>query len=126
MTVYPYTIVDGVTVMIDLKVVGANIRRERKRQLFTMEQLAEKVSITDNFLGKIERGESMPSLTTLDNIACALNVSMDALVGSDAPDTEHKFLISLMEINGLTEEEKAHFIDFISTNIKYFRHDSNL
>ena len=126
MTVYPYTIVGGVTVMIDLKVVGANIRRERKRQLFTMEQLAEKVSITDNFLGKIERGESMPSLTTLDNIACALNVSMDALVGSDAPDTEHKFLISLMEINGLTEEEKAHFIDFISTNIKYFRHDSNL
>ena len=112
--------------MIDLKVVGANIRRERKRQLFTMEQLAEKVSITDNFLGKIERGESMPSLTTLDNIACALNVSMDALVGSDAPDTEHKFLISLMEINGLTEEEKARFIDFISTNIKYFRHDSNL
>ena len=126
MTVYPYTIVGGVTVMIDLKVVGANIRRERKRQLFTMEQFAEKVSITDNFLGKIERGESMPSLTTLDNIACALNVSMDALVGSDAPDTEHKFLISLMEINSLTEEEKARFIDFISTNIKYFRHDSNL
>lgn len=125
MTVNPYTIVIGVTVMIDLKKIGANIRRERKRQMFTMEHLAEKVGITDNFLGKIERGESMPSLTTFNSIACALNVSMDSLVGETEPDTEHKFLISLMEINGLTEEEKARFVDFISMSIKYFKHGSN-
>lgn len=111
--------------MVDLKVIGANIRRERKRQTLTMEQLAEKTGITDNFLGKIERGESMPSLTTIDSIACALNVSIDALLEGTAPDTEHKFLVSLMEINGLTEAEKARFIDFISTNIKYFKHSDN-
>ena len=68
----------------------------------------------------------MPSLTTLDSIACALNVSMDSLISGGAPDTEHKFLLSLMEINGLTEEEKARFIDFISMNIKYFKHGGKL
>ena len=63
--------------MIDIKIIGSNIRKERKNQMLTIEQLAEKAGITDNFLGKIERGESMPSLPTIDSIACALNVSID-------------------------------------------------
>ena len=46
--------------MIDIKIIGSNIRKERKNQMLTIEQLAEKAGITDNFLGKIERGESMP------------------------------------------------------------------
>lgn len=68
--------------MIDIKIIGANIRKERKRQLLTMEQLAEKAGISDNFLGKIERGEGMPSLPTIDSIACALDVSIDFLKGN--------------------------------------------
>ena len=47
--------------MLDMKIIGENIRTERKRQLLTIERLAEIVGITENFLGKIERGESMPS-----------------------------------------------------------------
>ena len=35
--------------MIDIKIIGANIRKERKRQLLTMEQLAEKAGISDIF-----------------------------------------------------------------------------
>lgn len=107
--------------MIDIKVIGENIRRERKRQLLTIEQLAEKAGITDNFLGKIERGEGMPSLSTMDSIACALNISIDYLKGNTAHNAEHRFITSLMEINGLSEESKEKFIDFISTNIKYFK-----
>ncbi len=107
--------------MIDIQVIGKNIRRERKRQMLTIEQLAEKAGITDNFLGKIERGEGMPSLPTIDSIACALCVSIDSLKGSTEQNAEHKFISSLIEINGLSEENKAKFIDFISTNIKYFK-----
>lgn len=107
--------------MIDIKEIGENIRRERKRQLLTIEQLAERAGITENFLGKIERGEGMPSLPTIDSIACALNVSIDYLKGNLPHDTEHRFITSLIEINGLSEERKESFIDFISTNIKYFK-----
>ena len=78
--------------MIDLNVLGQNIRRERKRQCLTIEQLAEKAGISDNFLGKIERGDGNPSLTTMDAIACALHVSIDFLKGDTTLDTEHKFL----------------------------------
>ncbi len=107
--------------MIDIQKLGKNIRKERKAQLLTMEQLAEKAGITDNFLGKIERGEGVPSLQTVGSIACALNVGIDYLCGGAVHDTEHKFITSLMEINDLSEENKKKFIDFISSNIKYFK-----
>ena len=107
--------------MIDIHLIGENIRRERKRQLLTIERLAEKAGITDNFLGKIERGEGMPSLPTLDSIACALGVSIDFLKGGAPSGAEYQFISSLMEVNGLSEENRARFIDFISTNIKYFK-----
>lgn len=107
--------------MIDLKVIGENIRKERKRQLLTIEQLAEQADITDNFLGKIERGESTPSLFTLDSIACSLNVSIDFLKGKHEATTEYKFINSLMEINQLNPESKERFIEFLNTNIKFFK-----
>lgn len=107
--------------MIDISVIGENIRKERKRQLLTIEQLAERVGITDNFLGKIERGDSMPSLPTMDNIATALNVSIDFLKGNNEYNSEYQLISSLMEINDLTSEKKEKFIDFISTNIHFFK-----
>lgn len=107
--------------MIDIKIIGANIRKERKRQMLTIEKLAERANITDNFLEKIERGEGMPSLPTIDSIACALDVSIDFLKGNMEYDTEHKFIKNIMEINNLSEDNKQKFIDFISTNIKYFK-----
>ena len=106
--------------MIDMKVIGSNIRRERKKQLLTIEQLAEWAGITDNFLGKIERGDGMPSLPTIDSIACALHVSIDSLKGNAEYNTEFQYISSIMELNQLSEEQKARFIDFISSNIKYF------
>jgi transcriptional regulator with XRE-family HTH domain len=107
--------------VIDVKLLGENIRAERKRQLLTIEQLAEKAGITDNFLGKIERGEGTPSLKTIDSIACALDVTIDFLKSNREHNTEHKFINSLIDINELTKENKDKFIDFISTNIKYFK-----
>jgi len=107
--------------MIDLKILGDGIRQERKRQLLTIEKLAENAGISDNFLGKIERGECMPSLQTIDNIAVALDVSIDFLKGNNEHGTEYQFINSLMELNNLTEEARKLFIDFINVNIKYFK-----
>ncbi len=107
--------------MIDMKIVGANIKKERKRQMFTIEELAEKANITNDFLAKIERGEETPNLLTMDSIACALDVSIDFLKGNMKYDTEHKLTTSIIEMNDLSENNKQKFIDFISTNIKYFK-----
>lgn len=107
--------------MLDLKLLGENIRKERKRQLLTIEKLAELAGITENFLGKIERGDSVPSLPTMDSIARALNVGFDYLIGyADLPN-EYQYINSLIELNELTPANKERFLDFISTNIRYFK-----
>ena len=108
--------------MIELRIIGENIRKERKKKSLTIEKLAEIAGITDNYLGKIERGCTM-SLNTLDCIATALNVSIDYLNNADEYErnAEYKFINSLVEINNLTEENKAKFFDFISANVKYFK-----
>lgn len=107
--------------MLDTKAMGKAIRRTRKGQLLTIEKLAEQAGISENYLGKIERGEGMPSLQTIDRIARALNVSIDSLMGNPEYDTERMFINSLMEINELSEQKKEKFLDFIHTNIKYFK-----
>ena len=107
--------------MLDTKAMGKAIRRTRKGQLLTIEKLAEQAGISENYLGKIERGEGMPSLQTIDRIARALNVSIDSLMGDPEYDTERMFINSLMEINELSEQNKEKFLDFIHTNIKYFK-----
>ena len=107
--------------MIEVKRLGDKIRTERKRQLLTIEKLSEKAEITENYLGKIERGEGMPSLQTVDDIARALNVSIDFLIGKIRYDSEYQFINGLIELNSLSEENKTRYIDFIISNIKYFK-----
>lgn len=107
--------------MIDPKTMGKAIRKERKRQLLTIEKLAEMAGITENFLGKIERGEGVPSLQTIDSIACALHVSIDFLKDDTAPSSEYLLARVLMEVDQMDDENRETFIDFIHTNIKYFQ-----
>ena len=106
--------------MLDLKAMGENIRAERTNQFLTQEVLSEKAGITENYLSKIERGAGTASLQTIYNIARALDVSIDYLMGHREYNVEYKFVSSIIEINKLNEESKKKYIDFINSNIKYF------
>lgn len=64
---------------MSLAVIGKNIRRERKAQRITIEDLAEKAGLSTNYLGAIERGEKVPSLESLVAIIDALNITADAV-----------------------------------------------
>ena len=106
---------------MDYILLGENIRKERKTQGLTLENLAEKAEIGENFLGKIERGDSIPSLRTVSNIAQALNVGIDHLIGDTLHKSEYKLLNVIVEMNKLSKLEKEKFIDFINSTIKYFK-----
>ena len=58
---------------------GCNIRAERSRLRLSQEDLAAKTSITAKHLGKIERGEANPRLTSVIEIMDALGVSFETL-----------------------------------------------
>jgi transcriptional regulator with XRE-family HTH domain len=58
---------------------GKRLRKLRRNMDLTQEQLADKVGVSLNFIGQMERGENAPSLETVQKIAEVLNVDVSEL-----------------------------------------------
>lgn len=56
------------------------IRELREQNNWTQEQMAEKLGITRNGYAKIERGESMPNLERLNDIATLFGIEITELL----------------------------------------------
>lgn len=65
------------------KELGKNIKKRRKALGLTQEELAEKINMSLNFVGKIEVAFSKPSLDTLIIIANALETTVSKLTKFD-------------------------------------------
>lgn len=62
---------------------GKNVRNYRKANGLTQEQLAKRVNVSMETIGKIERGAAAPTFTTAERIAEALDVPVAVLFGAD-------------------------------------------
>ena len=65
--------------------VSKNIARLRTAQGLTQTSLAEKLNYSDKAVSKWERGESVPDIAVLVQLADLFGVSLDELVGRAAP-----------------------------------------
>ena len=63
------------------RVLGRKIALLRKQEGLTQSELAEKLGVSDNFVGQIERGQNAPSLENLVRIANTLKVEVGDLFG---------------------------------------------
>jgi transcriptional regulator with XRE-family HTH domain len=68
---------------MDLTVVSENIRKLRELKNYTQEFMADKISVTRETYGKIERGEPGLKVDTLINIASVLEVPVTKLFDFD-------------------------------------------
>ncbi|MBN0189422.1 helix-turn-helix transcriptional regulator [Pseudomonas aeruginosa] len=66
----------------DLVKLGAAIRARRIALAYSQEALADASSIDRSHMGKIERGEHMPTLAIIFKIARALGLSVAHLMGA--------------------------------------------
>lgn len=90
--------------MEDLKqVIANNITKYRKRAKLTQVELAEKLNYSDKAISKWERGDSLPDIIILNDIAKLFNVTLDSLVS----DKEEKAMKSY----------KCYFQKFYSPNM---------
>ncbi len=55
-------------------IFGEAVRRVRKGYEWTQEDLAERSGLTTTYVGQVERGDKVPSLTVVLRLAHALNV----------------------------------------------------
>jgi repressor LexA len=64
--------------------LGLRIKKFRLALGLTQNELAQKAKISRSYLADVENGRYNPSLNTLENIAEALNVPTDKLIGKSA------------------------------------------
>ncbi len=70
-----------------MEIVGANIRRLRKEQNYSLREFGQKVGVSASFLSQVEMGKISPSLSKLKDIADALNTTIGLLIGEADPHT---------------------------------------
>ena len=100
--------------------IGRNIRKYRIERKMRQEDLAEKTSLSTNYIGMIARGEKIPSLETLIEILNVLHVSADMVLYEELT-TGYVIKNSLLEekIATLSERDRERVYDVVETMVQF-------
>jgi transcriptional regulator with XRE-family HTH domain len=81
------------------ELVGHNIRAARAAKGVTQWQLAERSGLSADFIGKVERGTTSPSLASLAQIAHALELPLRELfAGEVGPESPQGPVLELLHL----------------------------
>ncbi|MEO8221406.1 MAG: helix-turn-helix transcriptional regulator, partial [Specibacter sp.] len=80
---------------LDIISLGRRVRHLRKNLGMTLESLGAKVGAAPSQLSLIENGKREPKLTLLTNLAGALGVGLDQLLGAEPPSRRAALEIEL-------------------------------
>ena len=104
--------------------IGANIAFYRKQAGLTQASLGEKLNYSDKAVSKWERGESIPDVLTLMQIAAQFGITMDALLGDvnalpENPTTLERAMTQVSE-KALKRKANKNIILALSTTLVWF------
>ena len=104
--------------------IGRNIAFYRKRAGLTQAGLAEKLNYSDKAVSKWERGDSIPDVLTLMQIAAQFEVSVDALLGDvnalpEKPSTLERAMTQVSE-RALKRKANKNIILALSSTLVWF------
>ncbi|SER19810.1 helix-turn-helix domain-containing protein, partial [Neolewinella agarilytica] len=82
----------------------------RKEHNLSQSELAKKIGIHANVVGRYERGEAKPSIEQVLKIADVFDVSMDYLTGKVDEAIEPKLMQQMISLQQLPQKEKEHIL----------------
>ncbi|TCU77241.1 helix-turn-helix protein [Tissierella praeacuta] len=109
---------------MDLSNIGKRIQNRREELGMKQEELAERVSLSPNYMSAIERGVKIPRLETFIRIANALEVSTDILLEDVlVKGNEIKASNLWEEINHLPSKEQERILRVIKVMVEMETND---
>lgn len=104
--------------------IGANIAYYRKQAGLTQAGLGEKLNYSDKAVSKWERGESIPDVLTLMQLASLFEITVDALLGDvnalpDNPSTLERAMNQVSE-KALKRKANKNIILALTTTLVWF------
>ena len=104
---------------VDYPAIARRVKEARRRAGLTQEQLAEQIDISANAVAKLENNLMNASLQTLVNIANALQLDMNDLLGARSRGGERDpFLESLLA--DLSPKDRD-FLVYVINGLKLYR-----
>ena len=102
--------------------IGEIIMKLRKEKKWSQGELAKKINSSRIMIGKYERGDNLPSVEVLVNLAKTFEVSVDYLLGQGINSNYDKKMVKrLDELEQLPEDDKnriLHYMDLIIRDAK--------
>lgn len=102
--------------MFNMKKIGKKISLLRKEHNMTQMELADKMAISYQAVSNWERGNSMPDISKLPELAEIFGISLDELLGEKSPVVEaaiHNNLEECLEREDVTEEDVANALPIL-------------
>jgi transcriptional regulator with XRE-family HTH domain len=106
------------------KVIGDRIRIIRNDKGLSIEKLAEKADINSTHLGRIERGEAIPKLDSIEKLVNALDITFEELFRYVGPTTEKggaadtTLALLINRLNSLKPAEQKEVINLLEILFK--------
>lgn len=78
---------------------GVIVKTARENSKLTVEELAEKLSLTDRYIYKIESGEKLPSFKVLYELVRTLSINPESIFYPEIPskELEIEYLVRMLQ-----------------------------
>lgn len=92
---------------------GENFKKFRNNHMLTQAELGDKIQLSRSQIGNLKKQFNEPDLDSLDRISSFFNVSVDAPLGRNIPESEEQLKTILKKIQtvfaGLNESQREQF-----------------
>lgn len=103
---------------------GKRLTEVRKDKKMSQDEVGKLVGVHGAVIGRYERDEVKPSIEMATQLAEALEVSLDYLVGSTDVLLEKSIVNRVLDIQKLKEDEKLHVFALLDAFIKQTKFQS--
>ncbi len=109
---------------MDTKIIGGKIAKARKAINMSQAQLAQQLFISAQAVGKWERGESMPDITTFNRLADILGVDLNYFsenspsAANETPPPESLVRQPMLEADPLSHSERQVEVNLTAANLQ--------
>lgn len=101
--------------------LGKRLLELRSEKGLSREAFARLIGTSGAIIGRYERNERTPSVEIANNMAEALGVSLDYLVGNVDSALDPDLLGKVEELQKLPEEERSHLLYLMDSILQNFR-----
>jgi transcriptional regulator with XRE-family HTH domain len=104
--------------------LGSQIRVERARRGWSLDELAQRSGLSRGWIGRVERGSVMPTIRVVGQIADALGVTVTTLLGDDSgaeehgPPTPQAAVVRRAQRAALRFPGSQHFYEILTPNLR--------